>query len=185
MRSLSTHQQRPEDLQTLSRLLATACLALIITLPILVALYWLWADAGTLAVHSNLSPSAIQGELLSWQRMVGGLLAEIPLVLLLLGVWEARRCFLLFATGQIFTATAVNCLRRFAGWALASAMAAIVAGVVSSVVMTLNNPEGMRYLAVGIGSDQFFLALFAGMVWLMAGVISQGQALAEENATFI
>ncbi|MBA4155735.1 MAG: DUF2975 domain-containing protein, partial [Flavobacterium sp.] len=38
---------------------------------------------------------------------------------------------------------------------------------------------------IGVGSDQLLLLFFAGMVWLMAGVISQGQKLAEENASFV
>ncbi len=185
MTTLTDIKQVSERLQNMSRLLAASCLILMTLLPVAVALYWYWADAGTLAVRANLSPGSGQGVLLPWQRVAGGLLAEVPLVLLLLGVREARKCFQLFATGHIFTTTAVCCLRRFTGWALASALSGIVTGVVISIVMTLNNPAGMRHLAIGIGSDQLFLLLFAGMVWLMADVIRQGQLLAEENATFI
>ena len=49
----------------------------------------------------------------------------------------------------------------------------------------MNNPPGMRHLSVSFGSDQVFTLFFAGMVWLMAAVIGQGQKLAEENASFI
>lgn len=185
MNTLADNKQASERLQAMSRLLAASCLILMTLLPVAVALYWYWADATTLVVRANLPPSSVQGPLLPWQRISGGVLAEVPLVLLLLGVREARKCFQLFAAGHIFTATAVCCLRRFTGWALASALSGIVAGMAISIVMTLNNPVGMRHLAIGIGSDQLFLLLFAGMVWLIAGVISQGQLLAEENATFI
>lgn len=178
-------QQLPERVQRLSRLLALVCLAIVLLLPIAVAGYWATIDAGTLAVRANLPPDAVQGVLQGWQRVIGGVLTEIPLLLLLLGVWQARQCFLLFAGGRIFTAQAVACLKRFAGWAMMSALAEMVANALVSVVMTLNNPIGMRHLAIGFGSDQLFLLFFAAMVWLMAGVISQGQLLAEENSSFI
>lgn len=175
----------PQRIRRLSRLLAIACLLLIVVLPIAVAVYWAWADATKLAVRADLPANAIQGPLLAWQRGAGALITEIPLALLMLGLWEARKCFKLFAVGQIFTAEAVLCLSRFAGWTMASVIAGMAAATAISVLLTLNNPPGMRYLAVSFGSDQILMLLFSGMVWLMAAVISQGQALAEENATFV
>ena len=169
----------------LSQLLAILCLFLIVVLPIGVAVYWAGADAAKLAVRANLPANAIQGSLLAWQRGAGALITEVPLALLLLGLWEARKCFKLFSVGRIFVPETVLCLSRFAGWAMAYVLAGIVAGTAISVLLTLNNPPEMRSLAVSIGSDQILMLLFAGMVWLMAAVISHGQALAEENATFI
>ena len=40
-------------------------------------------------------------------------------------------------------------------------------------------------ISVGIGSDLVFTLFFAGLVWLMAAVIAQGQTLAEENEGFV
>ncbi|EWS62519.1 hypothetical protein Y695_04255 [Hydrogenophaga sp. T4] len=53
------------------------------------------------------------------------------------------------------------------------------------MLLTLHNPPGLRHLALGIGSDHLFTFFFAGLVWLMAAVIGQGQALAEENERFV
>lgn len=175
----------PMRIYRLSSVLAKACLVLTCVLPLAVAVYWLWADPVTLAVRANLPPGAVQGGLALWQRLTGALLTELPLVFLLLGVWQARRCFLLFTQGQIFTLAAVGYLSRFAGWAAVSALADMLTGIVKSILLTLGNPPGMRHIAIGIASDHLFFLLFAGMVWLMAGVISRGQKLAEENASFI
>ncbi len=185
MTSLPDRQATAARIRRLSQVLAAACLILIVTLPVAVALYWAWADPATLATRANLSGTAILAPLQPWQRLAGGLLTEFSLALLLLGVWEARRCFRLFTAGRIFTPEAVRGLSRFAAWALASAVASIVAGAAISVALTLNNPVGMRHLAIGIGSDQIFMVFFSGMVWLLAAVIGQGQALAEENASFV
>lgn len=172
-------------IQRLSQFLAISCLVLMIVLPIAVIIYWIWASPAELALRVNLPASAIQGPLLAWQRATAILITEVPLALLIIGLWQARKCFKLFAVGQVFTAEAVRCLRRFAGWVMVSVVVGLVASVALSVLLTLHNAPGTRHVALGIGSDQIFTLFFAGMVWLMAAVISQGQALAEENATFI
>jgi hypothetical protein len=154
-------------------------------LPLGVVVYWLHADAGQLAARANLPASALQGSLTAGQRWAGALITLVPLTLLLVGVAHARRCFLWFAAGVVFSARTVSCLRRFAGWTALSVCAAIIAGATNSVVLTLGNPPGMRHLALSVGSDQLLLLFFAGLVWLMAAVIGQGQALAEENAAFV
>jgi Protein of unknown function (DUF2975) len=147
--------------------------------------YWASASAADLAVQGNLPANAIQGPLLLWQRVAAATVTGVPLALLLLGVWQAKRCFAQFAQGHVFTAQATGYLRRVAGWVAAAALAAIVAGMVVSVLLTLNNPPGMRSLAVGVSSNHVFTLFFAALVWLMADVIGQGQALAEENERFI
>jgi Protein of unknown function (DUF2975) len=185
MTSLASEPGNARRIQRLSRLLASACLLLIIVLPVAVLIYWTLADAGELAVRGNLPTRAIQAPLQMWQRIAGALVTEVPLTLLMAGLWQARRCFKLFAAGRVFTADAVHCLRRFAAWVMISVVAGIAAGAAISVLLTLHNPPNMRHLAVAIGSDHIFTLFFAGMVWLMAAVISQGQTLAEENATFI
>jgi hypothetical protein len=168
-----------------SRMLAAVCLVLIVLLPVGVALYWALATNAALAVRVNLPADAIRVVLLPWQRVAGGVLAELPLVLLLMGLWQARKCFLLFAAGKVFTSETVTCLKRFAGWTMASVIAGVPVATAISIVISLTNPPGLQQLAVSIGSDQVLLLFFAGMVWLIAGVISQGQVLAEENASFV
>lgn len=174
-----------QRIRNLSRLLAATCSLLIVALPVAVLAYWVLADAAELAMRANLSSSAIRAPLETWQRASGALITQVPLALLLLGLWQARKCFKLFSAGQVFTARAVSFLRRFAGWVAASAAAAIFAETAISIVLTLQNPPGMRHLVISFGSDQLFTLFFAGMVWLMAAVIGQGQTLAEENASFV
>ncbi|MEJ2693048.1 MAG: DUF2975 domain-containing protein [Candidatus Thiodiazotropha sp.] len=175
----------PERIRLLSRLLATCCLILITALPIVVVAYWAVSDTSMLAAHANLTPTVIQGKLSIWQRIVAGVLSEIPLVLFMIGLWQARRCFKQFSDGKFFSATAVRSLSRFAGWTAASVIASVATTTLVSVVITLQNPVESRTLTVSFGSDQLLLLFFAGMVWLMASVIHQGQKLAEENASFI
>ena len=175
----------PLALRRTSRILAAACGLLVWALPLAVLACWAVADTGTLAAQAQLAPGAIQGALSTLQRLAGALLTCGPVGLLLRGLWEARKCFQSFARGQVFTPQAVLGLRHFAAWTMASVLAGMLLVPALSVLLTLNNPPGMRHLAIAVGSDHIFTLLFAGVVWLMAAIIGQGQALAEENAAFV
>ena len=172
-------------IRRISRWMVWACTGLICVLPMALVFYWATTSAPDLAQQGNLQSSAIQAPLQDWQRWAGGAVTAVPLAMLLVGVWQARRCFAQFARGQVFTTQATDHLRRFAGWVAAAALAAIVAGAATSVLLTLHNPPGMRHLAVGIGSSHVLTLFFAGLVWLMADIIGQGLTLAEENERFV
>ncbi len=176
------HLQR---IQRISRIMARVCLALIVLLPLALVIYWATASAPELAAQGNLQAAVIRAPLQVWQRIAAAFVSALPLACLLMGVWQAKLCFAQFAKGDVFTASAVGCLRRFAGWTATAALAAIVAGAVISVLLTLNNAPGTRQLALGISSNQVFTLFFAALVWLMADVIGQGQALADENKQFV
>ena len=182
-------QHSPADhlrrIQRNSRFMAWACLVLIVLLPVALVCFWAVGSTPALAAQNNLQASDIQGALMLWQRLAGAVVTAVPLGLLLVGVWQAKRCFDLFGQGRVFTAQAVDRLRRFAGWVAAAALAAIVAGAAISGLLTLNNPPGLRQLSVGISSNHVFTLFVAGLVWLMADVIGQGQALADENERFV
>lgn len=176
------HLQR---IRRISRVMVLACMALITLLPVALVYYWATTSAPELAVQGNLQPATIQLPLQLWQRVAAATVTAVPLALLLMGIWQAKQCFAQFVQGQVFTAQATGHLRRFAGWVAAAAVAAIAAGAVTSVLLTLQNPPGTRQLAVALSSNHLFTLFFAGLVWLMADVIGQGQALAEENERFV
>lgn len=169
----------------ISRAMAWLCLALIGLLPPGLALYWLVASPADLGFHAGLPAEAIAQPLLAWQRGLGLGVTLLPLLMLLRGVWMARRCFQLFAQGEVFSTQTIRYLRLFAAWMATSILARIAVGAALSVVLTWHNPPGMRHLAFSFGSTELFSLFFAGMVWLMAAVIGQAQALADENASFV
>ena len=169
----------------ISAAMVWACRALMLLMPLALVGFWLWGPPDRLAAQANLSASLLMAPLQSWQRMGSALAMALPLGLLLVGVSQAQACFALFAQGEVFSSQTTALLRRFAGWVAAAALAAILASTVVSVLLTLTNPPGMRHLAIGIGSDHVFTLFFAATVWLMAAVIGQGQALAEENQRFV
>lgn len=177
------------SLQRVSGWLASACLVLIVVfiviLPLLVLVYWTAPDLGLLAVRVNMLPINMQTAPQDWQRLSSAALTCIPVMFMVRGLWEARLCFKQFATGQVFTTLAVQRLRSFAGWIMASSLASILIGPALYVVLTFSNTAGTRQVAMGISTDQIMTLLFAAIVWVMAAVIAQGQALADENSSFV
>jgi Protein of unknown function (DUF2975) len=176
---------RLHRVQRTSRWMVRACWALTLTLPLALAVYWWLASDAELVALVNLPPSALLAPLLPWQRLAGAMVMGVPLLCLLWGLGHARRCFAQFARGDVFTEGATAHLRHMAAWVAAAALAALLAAAGVSVLLTLHQPPGARHVALAIGSDQLFTLFFAGLVWLMAAVIGQGQALAEENQAFV
>jgi hypothetical protein len=174
-----------QRVRRISRWMVIACWLLLTVLPLAWVVYWATASDALLASHAHLPVQAVATPLALWQRVAGAVVTALPLGLLLAGVWQARRCFAMFAQGQVFTLQATALLGRFAGWVAWAALASMLASSAASVLLTLHNPPGQRHLSVGIGSDQVFTLFFAGLVWLMAAVIAQGQTLAEENEGFV
>lgn len=176
---------RLQRIRNLSQCMVLACEVLMVLMPAAWFWHWLTAAAPELAMQASLPPSAITNGFLPWQRMAAAAVNAVPLACVLVGVWQVKRCFAAFAQGHIFTAQTTAHLRRFAGWVAAAALSAIVAGAVVSVLLTLNNEPGSRHLAIGLSSEHVFTLFFAGLVWLMADIMGQGQALAEENEAFV
>lgn len=163
-----------DRLKRLAGTLAAACLLLIYVPPLFMPVYFALADPGTLASSVDLPPSIIQGELRTWQRALGALVIEIPVVLVSIGMWEARKCFLAFSSGAMFTTTGVRALRRFAGWLAASTLAQVLIVPVMSVLLSAGNNPGSHVLTLFVGSDHLLMLPRVAMMWLLAAVIGQG-----------
>ncbi|MDQ8020846.1 MAG: DUF2975 domain-containing protein [Moraxellaceae bacterium] len=165
--------------------LARCCLVLVFGLPVAVLAYWLTADTIGLAVQARLDDLVIQQPLALWQRLAGAGVTLLSLGLLLGGLWQVRRCFQRFAAGHYFELATIRHLRRFAALTCASVVVSFVCTPVLSVLLTLNNAPGHRQLALGVSSEQLFTLFIAGMVWLIAAVMTHASSLAEENAQFV
>ena len=182
---LAPASEQARRIRVISQRLAGACLVMIFLAPLIVPLYWMSAEANQLAVRVQLQVNVIEHGLSLWQRLTGALITEIPVALMLMGLWRARRCFQTFASGQCFSRPAVEHLQAFAGWMLASTLASILITPLLSVCLTFNNAPGAQHVAIGFSLDHVLSLFFAALVWLMASVIGQGQALAEENQSFV
>jgi hypothetical protein len=179
---------QPDPLQRIrrnSRLMAWACVLIIMALPVALAAYWSTVTSTELAVQGSLPSLAIQQQLLPWQRWSAGATMAVPLALMLVGVWQARLCFAHFAQGLVFTAQVARYLRNAAAFMAIAGVAAVVCGAAASVILTWTNAPGTRQLSIAFSSNHIFTLFFAALIWMMADVIAKGRALVEENESFV
>jgi hypothetical protein len=176
--------RRLSRIRSLSRVMAILCLVTALLLVAAIAYYWLATPAGAL-----LAAAGVNGKTppdIGWTIRFGGfVISMIPLAALTYGLMQARRCFTEFAGGRIFSMRTVGGLRMFSIAIALSALFKPLASAALSVLLSSTAVSGGRTLALTVGSDTLLTLLFAGMVAVIAWVMTDAVALADENAQFI
>ena len=96
-----------------------------------------------------------------------------------------RALFGLYREGQIFTPKNCACLRHLGYAMLAWLPLGMVFDAMLSVAVTMNNPPGQRYLAVGLHTMDVVVFLIGAVFVVLAWVMGEGARLAEEQARFV
>jgi hypothetical protein len=175
---------RIKRIRALSGAMAGLCLFAAVALPAAMLFYWFATPAEALLVDARLpyvSPAAIGPGIRLW----AGAIALTPVLVLVWGLAQARRCFQAFMAGRFFTIEAIGGLRGFSLALLASALLQPFAGAVLSVLLSWSGPPGTKALAFNVGSDTLIALLFAGTVAVIAWVMTEAIAIADENSQFI
>lgn len=177
-------EQRLRRIRNLSRVMAMGCLVAAGGLTAAMALYWVVTPSGALFAAAGIA-TASPAELELGVRALAFLLAMIPLGALAYGLLSARRCFIAFADGHIFSRQPIGHLRTFAIAIAASALLKPFAGAALSVLLSASSTTGTRTLAFAIGSDTLIALIFSGMVAIIAWVMAEASDLADENQQFV
>jgi hypothetical protein len=176
--------RRLNRIRSLSRVMAILCLVTALLLVAAMAYYWLATPAGALLAAASVSGATPPD--IGWNLRLGGLaISMIPLSALIYGLMQARRCFTEFAGGRIFSMQTVGGLKVFSIAIAVSALLKPLAGAALSLLLSLAVVSGGRTLALTVGSDTLLTLLFAGMVAVIAWVMTDAVALADENAQFV
>lgn len=175
--------------QRLSRLLAWACLALAVVLPV-AALSGLvqTTPVGMLIQMGIQLPSGASLESLpiaAWQHVLAVCISLLPVGAVAYALLRARQCFVGFVRGETFSLATVRHLRGFAAGLLVSSTGGLVAPTAIVWLLTLYAPAGGRVLTLSFGSQQLLMLLFSGIVWQMGHAMTRAVELAEDNAQII
>ena len=174
---------REARILALARRLAIAVWILIFVLPGLVALYWLFAPADLLAM-SHLIPSG-DITLSPGKRLLGLAISAAPVIIVMYAFTQLRILFRLYAQRDFFAAGAANAVRRFAISMFAAVLVDIAAGAALSVAMTFDRGVGDRELILSLTSSEVFVLLLSGVFLLIAHILAEARAIAEENAQIV
>jgi hypothetical protein len=176
--------KRMDRIRGLSRLMAMACLVTSILLITAMLFYWI-ATPSQLLFNQTGVAMASAAELSLPMRLGGFAIAMVPLGALIYGLASARRCFMAFAAGIIFSSEPVNRLKAFALAIAWSALLKPVAGAALSIIISVYIGSGARTLALTVGSDTLVSLIFAGTVAVIAWILAEAIDIADENKQFV
>jgi Protein of unknown function (DUF2975) len=178
-----SRSKRMERIRFLSHVMAMLCAATSVLLAAAMLVYWVATPSETLLAALGL-PRMTFADIGSMSRVFAFVISMIPLGVLIYGLMNARACFKAFAAGQIFSIHTVGKLRAFSLAVLASAFLKPLAGAALSVLLTWN-ASGPKSLVLNVGSDTLLALIFAGTVAVIAWVMRDAIAIADENAQFV
>lgn len=176
--------ERAQRIRTFSRVLVYLCGGISIVLAAGLAAYWIVSADETIHLDARLSGIAVHP--IGWDlRLAGMAISALPLACLIWGLLRVRRCFEAFAEGRFFAVEGIHGLRDFAIAVFASTLLKPLAGAALSVLLSWRTYATGKTLVVSFGSDSLLALLFAGWIAVMAWVMAEAMAIADENAQFI
>jgi hypothetical protein len=176
--------RRFQHVRILSRILAHLCVGTSLVLAAGLAAYWIVNADEVIHLDARLSGIAVHP--IGWDvRLLGMVISALPLACLIWGLLRVRRCFERFAQSRFFTIENIHGLRDFAIAVFASTLLKPFAGAALSILLSWRTYATGKTLVVNLGSDALLALLFAGLIAVVASVLAEAMAIADENAQFI
>ncbi|WP_448951982.1 DUF2975 domain-containing protein [Labrys neptuniae] len=175
---------RTRRIQTIGRVMAPACTILAIALVGFMLFYWAVVPSERLLADARLAGLSF-GDIGLGTRILACAVSMLPLGVLVWGLMQARHAFRSFSTGSLFGMDAVRGLRGLGLALLVSAVAKPFCGAALSVILSWNGAPGTRTLAFSLDSSSLIEIVFAALTMLIAWILSEAAAIADENTQFV
>lgn len=116
---------------------------------------------------------------------IAGVVAMVPIALLVAMLIELGRLFRLFAGSRVFDPAVPQRLGRVGWLAFSSCAATVICQTLVILLMTSANPPGHRILSIGFDSQALAGLMFGFLFLVFSLVMQEALGLAEENRSFI
>jgi hypothetical protein len=151
------------------------------------ALAWLWLSpvrVETMVVkHLAISPGPLALD--DGTRLLGFLISMLPMSALFYALFEAFRLLSDVASGQVFTPMMTVRLRRIGLAVIVLGLMRPLSAALVGVALTSARAPGARELAIGVSFDDYMIALFGGLILILAQVMLQATRLADEHRQIV
>jgi hypothetical protein len=152
----------------------------------LVAIGWIAA----LVVDPTLIAASVLGlpEATAFTRpkvVFAGAILALVILPVVFALWQMRRLFGRYRTGDVLTADAAEDIRRIGLAFVVIAALKVVIPTLVVLVLTANNPPGQRALSVGVTSDSLAFLLTGGLLTVIGWAMVEAARAVEENARFV
>jgi len=101
------------------------------------------------------------------------------------GLWRLGRMLQLVARGEAFTSEAIEHLRAFALFSFVSILAGILLPPLLQLFLMLASPERRGRLTLSFDGNDLWAVLISGLLFLVAGLMSEAQRIAEDNRMIV
>lgn len=167
--------------------LATGLGALLLALSFIVLVFLAAFDEDLLRtlVAENIVPGGQPFVLTPMVNISLMVIAAVGVAILLAALYSLYRLFEGYAGGALFSASSGYWIRQAGLAFFASAIYGVLANTLTVLLVTLNNPEGQRSLAIGVGSDEVSALLLAGLLVVIGHILVLAADLADENNSFV
>lgn len=176
----------PSSLSHLSRIMAWLATAGFVIVPVV-------------TIYAFLAPERSTWLMLDFDHLGATLNSTVPLQFRLMALvcelvtasftmwalWSLRRLFLLYATGDVFTPVALRALNHVALALFGGVVAGFVMQAPTSLALTWPLGNGHRAISLAFGSNDVASLFMAGVVLVIARVMTEALRVADENAKFV
>lgn len=188
MQAPSLSPQRFERISRVSKVIVLLCGFFLILFPLgLAGLSFFWLKF--LAMQNAAQQMGIKADEISLLARTAAYAAiMVQTAPLLWALWALRRLFDGYAAGAVFTTDAARYLKIVALALLSTVIVRPLGGGLFSLAMsidTIAKPEGQGHFVLMFGSTEILIGLAGGMVLVIAWVMGEAAALAEENKSFV
>ncbi len=169
--------------KTLSNWVYKALSIGILFIPVYYVSYWFLVNhimPPLIVVNTSATP--ITPHELPIEVLAAGFISSLPPLLVLVFVLlNLRKIFLFYKDGVIFSFEHVILFKRTAKLLSTWVVLSVIYESIKSVLFSLNNPVGKIVLSVRFGSEELTVIMVAAFIYIIAWVMDEGRALAEEN----
>lgn len=156
---------------------------LLAAIPLLNILFWSLINyLPETLINVNFPGTPISPNKLTVQlRVIGFIVSMLPLSALLYCILNIRKLFSFYKKGVIFSFEHVNLFKKIAKALMLWVIFEIIYDSAVSVIFTIGNPPGQRFLKVGLSSGEFTALFVGGIIFVIAWVMEEGRILNEEK----
>ncbi len=187
---LTNHTRRSMNkIQRVSLFLRFVFQIAFVVLPLMLALYWIFAPQLNLnSMRYNLPiisfiPDGIEilHPITGTDALWGFLIGLLPTTIEMMILYFLIKLFKLYEQGKIFTLPNVECLKKIGICMLINQGASLIYEALISFVLTMHNPAGHRMASVFFGTYDIYNIVTAIMVIVISWIMAEGCKLHEEQ----
>ena len=160
------------------------CWLFIVAIPV-VMLWYLFGPAGSDMLLAGLNQTIRVDRVAPWQWVCVKLVALLPSIILIAGIFTLQKTFAAFQRGTYFSLSNVNNIKRLSVYLLINAILSPLVYTLSLLIFSVSQLPGEKILSFRFGSPEIKMIFIAMIFWVIAWVIEQGESIEHENRQFI